>query len=99
MAYLPLSFENSSNDAEMKTRVRIRVFNFCSPEIKAEVRFTDLKLSGIYLSASLQTLLLFNLIKNHWANFSRTGHKASSDADVQYIKEYLDPMVNGGDMK
>lgn len=79
------TFQNSNNDAEMKTRVRIRVFNFCSPEIKDEVNFTDLKLSGIYLSANLQTSFLFNFIKNHLANLSRNGHKASSDADVQYI--------------
>jgi hypothetical protein len=48
---------------------------FSSPELKAQVSFSDGLLSGI---PSICKLLHFRLLlHNHWANFNQTWHKSS----------------------
>jgi hypothetical protein len=49
---------------------------FSSPELKAQVSFSDRPLSGVRLSVC--ELLHFRLLlQNHWTNFNQTWHKSS----------------------
>ena len=56
---------------------------FSSPELKAQVSFSDHLSSGACLSVRLSVCLSVNfshfhlLLQNHWANFNQTWHKAS----------------------
>jgi hypothetical protein len=45
-----------------------------SPELKAQVSFSDRLLS---VDLSVCKLLHFRLLQNHWANFNQTWHKLS----------------------
>ena len=52
----------------------VRVFS--SPELKAQVSFSDRPLSGVRLSVC--KLLYFRLLlQNRWTNFNQTWHKSS----------------------
>jgi hypothetical protein len=57
---------------------------FSSPELKAQVSYSDRPLSVVRLSVrpsvrpSVCKLLHFRLLlQNHWANFNQTWHKSS----------------------
>jgi hypothetical protein len=60
-------------------RILVRIFKtniFSSPELKAQVSFSDRPLSGVRLSVC--KLLHFRLLlQNHWTNFNQTWHKSS----------------------
>ena len=56
---------------------------FSSPELKAQVSFSDHISSAVCLSVRLSVRLSVNfshfhlLLQNHWANFNQTWHKVS----------------------
>jgi hypothetical protein len=53
---------------------------FSSPELKAQVSFSDRPLSGVRLSVCLSVCKLLHfrlLLQNHWTNFNQTWHKSS----------------------
>ena len=58
-------------------------FVFSSPELKAQVSFSDHLSSGVCLSVRPSVCLSVNfshfhlLLQNHWANFNQTWHKVS----------------------
>jgi hypothetical protein len=53
---------------------------FSSPELKAQVSFTDHPLSVVCLAVCLLNNYIFLLLlQNCWANFNQTWHKASLD--------------------
>jgi hypothetical protein len=49
---------------------------FSSPELKAQVSYSDRPLSIIRLSVC-KPLHFLLLLQNHWANFNQTWHKSS----------------------
>ena len=54
---------------------------FSSPELKAQVKFSDCLLSivrpSVSQSVNFSQFHLEVLLKNHWANFNQNWHKAS----------------------
>ena len=48
---------------------------FSSPELKAQVSFSDHPYSGVRPSVNFSHFQL--LLNNHWANFNQSWHKAS----------------------
>ena len=57
---------------------------FSSPELKAQVSFSDHLSSVVCLSVRLCNFSHFHLLlKNHWANFNQTWHKVSLYEGVQ----------------
>ena len=53
---------------------------FSSPELKAQVSYSDCPLSVVSLSVCLSVCKLLHfrlLLQNHWANFNQTWHKSS----------------------
>jgi hypothetical protein len=66
-----------------------RFMLFSSPELKAQVRFSDRPLSGVRLSCRLSVFKLLHfrlLLQNHWTNFNQIWHKSSlgeGDSSVQ----------------
>ena len=62
---------------------------FSSPELKAQVSFSDRLLSVVRPSvcSSVNFSHFHLLLKNHWANFNQTWHKASlGDRDSSLFK-------------
>ena len=63
---------------------------FSSPELKAQVSFSDHLLSGVCLSLCLSVCKLFTFSTSspdHWANFNQTWHKASlGEGDLSLFK-------------
>ena len=66
---------------------------FSSPELKAQVSFSDHLSSVVCLSVCLSVRLSVNfshfhlLLQNHWANFNQTWHKASlGEGDASLFK-------------
>jgi hypothetical protein len=58
----------------------ISIFFFSSPELKAQVSFSDRPLSGVRLSVRLSVCKLLHfrlLLQNRWTNFNQTWHKSS----------------------
>ena len=59
-----------------------KTYIFSSPELKAQVSFSDHLSSVVCLSVSLSVRLSVNfshfhlLLQNHWTNFNQTWHKA-----------------------
>jgi hypothetical protein len=54
-------------------------FVFSSPELKAQLSFSD-RLSSVGLAICLSVFKLFHfllLLQNHWTNFKQTWHKSS----------------------
>ena len=49
--------------------------SFSSPELKAQVSFSDLNLSVVVVNFSCFNLLF----QNHWANFNQTWHQLYFD--------------------
>ena len=64
-------------------RVSIAIQNCSSPEPKAKVSFSDQNLSVVVVVYVVVVVLVVNfshfhlLLKNHWANFNQSWHKAS----------------------
>ena len=58
---------------------------FSSPELKAQVSFSDRLSSVVCLSVNFSYFRL--LLQNHWANFNQTWHKASlGEGDSSQMK-------------
>ena len=74
---------------------------FSSPELKAQVSFSD-HLSSVRPSVCLSVCLSVNfshfhlLLQNHWANFNQTCHKASlGEGDSSLFKWRARPFPRG----
>ena len=63
---------------------------FISPELKAQVSYSDRLLSVVRLSVRLSVCKLLHfrlLLQNRWANFNQTWHKSSlSKVDSSLFK-------------
>jgi hypothetical protein len=78
-----------------------------SPELKAQVSFSDRPLSGVRLSVrpsvclSVCKLLHFRLLlQNRWANFNQTWHKSSlGEGNSSFSKEGDIPSPRGDNSK
>ena len=71
----------------------INVIVFSSPELKAQVSFSDHLLSVVCLSVRLSFRPSVNfshfhlILQNHWANFNQTWHKSSfGEGDLSFFK-------------
>ena len=58
-------------------RFDLTMSHFSSPELKAQVSFSDHLSSVVCLFVCLSVHLFHILLQNHWANFNQTWHKAS----------------------
>ena len=81
--------------------VIIKVF-FSSPELKAQVSFSDRLSSGVCPSVRLSVCPSVNfsyfqlLLKNHWTNFNQTWHKVSlGEGDSSLFKCRAPPFSKG----
>jgi hypothetical protein len=62
------------------------MISFSSPELKAQVNFSDRVLSVVRLSVRFLHFRL--LLQNHWANCNQNWHKSSLDEGIKnfYMK-------------
>jgi hypothetical protein len=72
-------FESPLSETDDITLQQLNVFS--SPELKAQVSFSDRQLSVVCLSIRLSVRLLHFLLlpQNYWANFNQSRHKSSLD--------------------
>jgi hypothetical protein len=69
---------------------------FSSPELKAQVSFSDRPLSGV--RPSVCKLLHFRLLlQNRWTNFNQTWHKSSLGEGIQVCSKEGDSPSSRGD--
>jgi hypothetical protein len=69
---------------------------FSSPELKAQVSYSDRLLSVV--RPSVRKLLHFRLLlQNHWVNFNQTWHKSSLGEGIQVSSNEGDCPSSRGD--
>jgi hypothetical protein len=82
----------------MPEKLKINIFS--SPELKAQVSYSDRRLSVVRLSVRLSVCKLLHfrlLLQNHWANFNQTWHKSSLGEGFQVCSNEGDRLSPRGD--